>query len=163
MKSKVLIAVFVFAQLASRAFAQFGGGIVFDPTQSGHAIAQIQQAQQLYTTALQTRNEIISTYNLARQMANLPNSLYQYYVTPWTNWTNVYAANTYGNVVGWVGAANTGYGANTGYQTASIGPAPRYPQYGGLSPQSQQLVAAQGATNDLGEGVTESTLQTLGT
>src|SRR5438552_19122938 len=103
MKYKVLIATFVFAQFATRAFAQFGGGIVFDPTQSGHAIAQIQQAQQLYTTALQTRNEIISTYNLARRMASLPNSLYQNYVTPWTNWTNLYAANTYGNVVGWVG------------------------------------------------------------
>ena len=163
MKTRILGVVCLLAFLSPAALAQFGGGIVFDPTQSGHAIAQIQQAQQLYTTALQTRNEIISTYNLARQMANLPNSLYQYYVTPWTNWTNVYAANTYGNVVGWVGAANTGYGANAGYQTASIGPAPRYPQYGSLSLQSQQLVAAQGATNDLGEGVTESTLQTLGT
>jgi hypothetical protein len=61
MKSKVLIAVFVFAQLASRAFAQLGGGIVFDPTQSGHAIEQIQQAQQLYTTALQTRDTVITT------------------------------------------------------------------------------------------------------
>ena len=60
MKSKVLIAVFVFLQLASRAFAQFGGGIVFDPTQSGHAIEQIQQAQQLYTTALQTRDTVIT-------------------------------------------------------------------------------------------------------
>ena len=71
MKSKVLIAVFVVAQLASRAFAQFGGGIVFDPTQSGHAIAQIQQAQQLYTTTLQTRDTVITTYNLARQMASI--------------------------------------------------------------------------------------------
>jgi len=101
MKNRILGVVCLLAFLSPAAVAQFGGGIVFDPTQSGHAIAQIQQAQQLYTTALQTRNEIISTYNLARQMASLPNSLYQYYVTPWTNWTSVYAANTYGNVVGW--------------------------------------------------------------
>ena len=91
MKNRILGVVCLLTFLSPAAVAQFGGGIVFDPTQSGHAIAQIQQAQQLYTTALQTRNEIISTYNLARQMANLPNSLYQYYVTPWTNWTNIYA------------------------------------------------------------------------
>ena len=69
MKTRILGVVCLLAFLSPAAVAQFGGGIVFDPTQSGHAIAQIQQAQQLYTTALQARNEIISTYNLARQMA----------------------------------------------------------------------------------------------
>ena len=163
MKSKVLIAVFVVAQLASRAFAQLGGGIVFDPTQSGHAIEQIQQAQQLYTTALQTRDTVITTYNLARQMASLPSALYQHYVTPWTVWNNVYAGNTYGNVQAWINAANTGNGVNVGYTQASINQASRYPLYGNLSPQSQQLVAAQGATSDLNDGITETSLQTLGT
>ena len=75
MKNRILGVVCLLAFLSPAAVAQFGGGIVFDPTQSGHAIAQIQQAQQLYTTALPTRNEIISNYNLARKMANLPNSL----------------------------------------------------------------------------------------
>src|SRR5437868_6922828 len=163
MKSKVLVAVFVFAQLASRAFAQFGSGIVFDPTQSGHAIEQIQQAQQLYTTALQTRDTVITTYNLARQMASLPSALYQHYVTPWTVWNNVYAGNTYGNVQAWINAANTSNGVNVGYTQASINPASRYPLYGNLSPQSQQLIAAQGATSDLNDGITETSLQTLGT
>src|SRR5438270_11627450 len=102
MKSKVLIAVFVFLQLASRAFAQFGGGIVFDPTQSGHAIEQIQQAQQLYTTALQTRATVITTYNRVRHMASLPSVLYQHYVTPWTVWNIAYAGNTHGNVQAWI-------------------------------------------------------------
>jgi len=163
MKARIPGAVSLLAVLTSTAFAQFGGGIVFDPTQSGHAIEQIQQAQQLYTTALQMRNEIISTYNLARQMASLPNSLNRYYVTPWTNWNNIYAPNTYGNVVGWITAANTGYGVNNGYQNATITPAPRYPLYANLSPESQQLIAAQGATSDLSDGITESNLQTLGT
>jgi len=163
MKTAVLVLAFVFACLSSEAFAQFGGGIVFDPTQSGHAIEQIRQAEQIYTTAQQTQATIISSYNLAREMADLPSSLYQGYVTPWTRWSNVYAGNTYGNVVGWINAANTGYGVNDGYQGASINPAVRYPLYGNLSPESQQLVAAQGATSDLGDGVTESNLQVLGT
>jgi hypothetical protein len=107
----------------------------------------------MYTTAQQTQATIISSYNLAREMADLPSSLYQGYVTPWTRWSNVYAGNTYGNVVGWINAANTGHGVNNGYQGASINPAVRYPLYGNLSPESQQLVAAQGATSDLGDGV----------
>ena len=117
----------------------------------------------MYTTALQTRNTVVSAYNLAYQMSNLPGFLYRQYATPWTNWNNVYAVNTYGNIVGWVNAANTGYGVNNGYQAASISPAPRYPLYGNLSPESQQLIAAQGATSDLEDGITESNLQTLGT
>ena len=49
----------VFA-LAPVAHAQLlGSGIVYDPTQSAHAIQQIEQASQLYTTAVDTRNEKI--------------------------------------------------------------------------------------------------------
>jgi len=163
MKGRLFALVFVLALLTSRAFAQFGGGIVFDPTQSGHAIEQIQQAQQLYTTALQTRDTVIATYNLAHQMASLPSALYRHYVIPWSVWNNVHAGNTYGNVQAWITAANTGNGVNVGYTLASTNPASRYPLYENLSPQSQQVIAAQGATSDLNDGVTESNLQTLGT
>ena len=37
--------------------AQFGSGIVFDPTQSAHAVQQILQAKQLYTTTVQTEQK----------------------------------------------------------------------------------------------------------
>ena len=150
--------------------AQFGSGIVFDPTQSVHAIAQIsqysqriEQAQQLYTTTMQTRDTIISTYNLAQQMANLPSLLYQQYLTPWANWSNVTAGNTYGNVQGWVNAANSGSSVGSGYTAATINNASKYPLYGNLDSVSQQLVAAQGATSDLSDGITQNNLQTLGT
>ena len=150
--------------------AQFGSGIVFDPTQSVHAIAQIsqysqriEQAQQLYTTTMQTRDTIISTYNLAQQMANLPSLLYQQYLTPWANWTNFNAGNTYGNVQGWVNSANNGFNVGSGYSAATINNASKYPLYGNLDAASQQLVAAQGATSDLSDGIAQSNLQTLGT
>jgi len=149
--------------LSSAAHAQFGSGIVFDPTQSGHAIQQIQQAQQLYTTAEQTRETVISTYNLAQRMANLPGTLYQRYVTPWTSWRNVYANNTYGNVQGWINAANTGFNVIAGYEAATINVTPQYPLYGQLNQSSQRIVATQAATSDLGDGIVESNLQTLGT
>jgi hypothetical protein len=142
--------------------AQLGSGIVFDPTQSGHAIEQIRQAQELYTTAEQTRGTVISIYNLAQRMANLPGTLYQRYTTPWTTWRNVYAQNTYGNVQGWIDAANTGLNVIAGYQAATLNVSPQYPLYGQLSQSSQRIVATQAATSDLGDGIVESNLQTLG-
>ena len=149
--------------IGTSAYGQFGNGIVFDPTQSGHAIEQIQQAQQLYTTAEKTRETVISTYNLAQRMANLPGTLYQRYVTPWTIWRNVYAESTYGNVQGWINAANTGLNVIAGYQAATLNVTPQYPLYGQLSDPSQRIVATQAATSNLGDGIVESNLQTLGT
>ena len=61
--------------LAPVAHAQFGSGIVYDPTQSAHAIQQIEQGSQIYTTAVATRNQIVTMYNLAYQMSKLPQNL----------------------------------------------------------------------------------------
>ena len=83
---------------ATAAHAQFGSGIVFDPTQSGHAIQQIAQGQQIFTNTVKLANNAIATYNLARQMSIAPQSLYQSYLSPSTYWMLLNrAANTYGN------------------------------------------------------------------
>ena len=58
------------------AVAQFGTGIVLDPTQSAHAAQQILQANQLYTTTVETSRNIIGAYNLAQRMAALPQTYY---------------------------------------------------------------------------------------
>ncbi len=71
-------------------------GIVFDPTQSAHAVQQIEQGEsqlqklstelnnwqqhllkeaQIYTSLEQTRNQIVTMYNLAYQMSPLPQNL----------------------------------------------------------------------------------------
>jgi hypothetical protein len=83
--------------------AQFGSGIVFDPTQSAHALTQIEnegrslqnEATQIEngtkiftntvkiaTTALQTYNTVQQQYNLYRQMMNSPTMLYQRFLSP---------------------------------------------------------------------------------
>jgi hypothetical protein len=54
MKRMLLIAPLIILAGASVAHAQFGSGIVFDPTQSAHAAQQIIQANQLYTTTIET-------------------------------------------------------------------------------------------------------------
>ena len=72
MNSKIFVAAIAIAASAQVACAQFGSGIVFDPTQSGHAIQQITQGNQLYTTTVQTTRNVIAAYNLAQRMASLP-------------------------------------------------------------------------------------------
>jgi hypothetical protein len=72
---KILAAAVAVAATAPAAYAQFGSGIVFDPTQSGHAVQQILQAKQLYTTAVETTQNVIAAYNLAQRMASLPQTL----------------------------------------------------------------------------------------
>ena len=146
------------------AHAQFGSGIVYDPTQSAHAIQQIQQGQNIFTNSVKLADNAIATYNLAHEMSLAPQSLYQPFLSPSTYWMALNeAANTYGNTHQWTSAANTGAGASTGYQQASIPIAGRINGYGNLSTLGQQEIAAQGATVDLSAAVTSSDIQTLGT
>jgi hypothetical protein len=147
------------------AHAQFGSGIVYDPTQSAHAAQQILQANQLYTTTVATTKNVIGAYNLAQRMANLPQTLYTSYSNlgrqQWTILTQ--PANTYGNSLPWMNAASAGYGAAAANQTASIPRTSQISGYSSLSPQGQQAIAARGATVDLSDAVNASSLQTVGT
>ncbi len=163
MKRIFLIAALTFG--TGIAQAQFGSGIVYDPTQSVHAAQQILQANRLYTTTVDTTKNIIAAYNLAQKMASLPQTYYTSYSNlgrqQWTTLTT--PANTYGNSAQWINAASTGYGATAANQTASVPRTNQISGYGSLTPQGQQAVAAQGATIDLTDAVNASSLQTLGT
>jgi len=143
----------------------FGSGIVFDPTQSGHALAQIREAEHLYTTANETRDQIIQTYNLARQMAQMPKNFYRRYAADFSHWTTLSAPNNYGNTADWISAANTGSPqlALTGYRQAGIQVTP-FPgsAWEALDARSQDAVKAQYATADLTDGLSASSLVTLG-
>jgi hypothetical protein len=146
------------------AYAQFGSGIVYDPTQSAHAIQQIGQANQLYTTTVETARNVIADYNLALRMASLPQSLYWSYANlgrqQW--FVLLHTQNTYGNSAAWVNSAATGYGAPTATVSASIPMTGRIPGYASLSSEGQQVIAAQGASVDLSESVDASNLGALG-
>jgi hypothetical protein len=159
---KIAFATVAISPLA--AHAQFGSGIVYDPTQSAHAIQQIEQGQNIFTNTVKLANNAIATYNIVHQMATAPQSLYQPYLSPWSYWTLLnQAANTYGNSQPWMNSANTGIGATFAYQQASVPRTPQVNGYGNLSLTGQQQIAAQGATVDLNDSVSASNLQTLGT
>lgn len=163
MKSLVLFAALSVAALAPAAHAQFGG-VVFDPTQSVHAVQQLYQGTQLYTTTVQTYQNAISAYNFSRQMMTAPQALYRTYSSPNTYWTALTpSANTYGNTQPWMTAANTGAGAAAATQQVTVPRSTELPGYGSLSAAARQQIAAQGATSDLSDAVNATSLQTLGT
>jgi hypothetical protein len=171
---------------ATVAHAQFGSGVVFDPTQSAHALTQIEnegrslqnEATQIEngtkiftntvkiaTTALQTYNTVQQQYNLYRQMMNSPTMLYQRFLSPRSDLMLMQQiSNTYGNSMGWLNASNTGTGAAASYQQAVVPRAPgMIPGYGTTTILGQQQIAAQGATIDIGDSVMSTNLQVLGT
>ena len=171
---------------APAAHAQFGSGIVFDPTQSGHAIVQIEneakslenEATQIEngtkiftntvkiaTTALQTYNTVQQQYNLYRQMMNSPQMLYSRFLSPRSDLMLMQqVSNTYGNSMGWLNASNTGNAASVSYQQATVPRTPgMVPGYGTASVAGQQQIAAQGATIDIGDSVMTTNLEVLGT
>jgi hypothetical protein len=165
MKVKSLFVMLTLTCAAPAVHAQFGSGIVYDPTQSTHAVQQILQAKQLYTTTVQTTQNVIAAYNLAREMASLPQSLYMSFSNlgrqQWTNFTQ--PANTYGNSLPWINAALNGYGATAANQAAGVPHTGQITGYGSLSSQGQQVIAAQGATVDLSDSANSTSLQTIGT
>jgi hypothetical protein len=161
-KSFLFVAFFSVVILPLTAHAQF---TVFDPTNYANALNEFAQLRQAYTTELQTRDQIISTYNLAFQMSRMPQNLAVRYKSDFSRWTNLTAPNTYGNTSAWIDALNIGSSARAAnaYTSAVIQPQ-SYPSDSltSLDPQSQAIVQNQYATSELGQATLTSSLSTVG-
>ena len=166
--------------------AQFGSGIVFDPTQAGHAVTQIEneqrslanevrqieQGQEIFTntvkiatTALQAYSVAKQEFNLTHQMILAPRVLYGRFLSPTSDLLLLHQiSNTYGNSMGWLNSANTGNGAAAAYQQVSVpNTAIVIPSYNTASVAGQLQIAAQGATVDITDSLMTNNLQALGT
>jgi hypothetical protein len=158
------LAVIAIMIAAPFAHAQLFGGLVFDPTQSAHAIEQISQGEDMLTNTITLAQTAISAYNLAQLMASAPGSIYGAYISPSTYWMLLEStANTYGNSQAMMDTANSGTGADFSYQAASVQRYGPLPEYGTLTLEGQQQIAATGATTDVNDAVASSSLTTLGT
>jgi hypothetical protein len=186
MKRIVAPLTVMFSLVSAVTHAQFGSGVVYDPTQSVHAITQIENegrslenqaqqiesGQQIFTntvkiaaTALQTYNTVQQQYNLYHEMMLAPRLLYSRFLSPMTDQQTLeQVSNTYGNSADWVNSANTGIGASASYQQVSVPHTSSViPGYASASLIAQQQIAAQGATVDLGDTVMSNNLAVLGT
>jgi outer membrane protein assembly factor BamD (BamD/ComL family) len=154
----------VFLLLGSQvSSAQFA---VFDASNYAAALQEFHQLQQTYTTALETRDEIIATYNLAYQMSQMPQDLAARYQADFSQWTSLSAPDTYGNTAAWVNALNIGNPAQASQAYASaVVQVENYPNssYSTLDTNSQATIQNQFATSELAQGMTIGTLETLGT
>src|SRR4051812_26924655 len=104
MKS-LFVSALTLAGLTASAHAQLLGvpTVTFDPTQAAHVVQQIAQAEKTYTTTVQTTENVISAYNLAKRMATSPSSLYSGYGSGLPTWVPVIPSNdTYGNTGPWI-------------------------------------------------------------
>ena len=174
------------AALQPAAHAQFGSGIVYDPTQSVHAITQIEheersisnqvqqieQGQQIFTNTVKIATTALQAYNVAKQQDNVvhqmilaPRMLYSRFLSPTSDLLLLQQiSNTYGNSMGWLNSANTGKGAAASYQQVSVpNTANVIPGYSTASVAGQLQIAAQGATVDINDSVMTNNLQALGT
>jgi hypothetical protein len=136
---------------------------VFDSTNYANAVREYKELQSLYTTANKTRDEVISAYNLAHQMAQMPQNLSQRYSAQFTSWKTLSADNSFGNTSSWISAANLGglQSATSGYKLAGVVlniPA----SLSKLDTQTQETVKTQYATAELTDGVSVDALAVLG-
>jgi hypothetical protein len=153
------------AVLATPSHAQvFGSGIVFDPTQAAHVIQQIGQAEKTYTTTVQTTENVVNAYNLAKHMATSPQSLYSGYGSGLPTWVPIIPSNdTYGNTGSWMKATNQNIGtASSAIQGASVAHIATLSGYQNLDATSQRTIAAKAATVDLGDSVSATNLSMVG-
>jgi hypothetical protein len=138
---------------------------VFDAANYGKAVAEYSELQQMYTTASQTRDQVIQAYNLAHSMSQMPQNLSQRYEAEFSQWTNLSAPNTYGNTSAWIKALNAGNSqeASAAYSQAIVQLSP-YPSgdFSALDNATQATVKNQYATSELAQGVTTSALTALG-
>jgi hypothetical protein len=167
MKGIFLTIALAAGTLVPQANAQIFGvpTVTFDPTQAAHVVSQIAQAEKTYTTTVQTTENVINAYNLAKRMATSPQSLYSGYGSGLPAWVPVLPSNdTYGNTGVYMKAFNQNVGfATSAVQGASVARMAQMTGYQNLDAASQRAVAAQTATIDLGDSVTATNLSAVGT
>ena len=108
MKRKVLAVLLVMGLCVGTASAQFGFGIVYDPTNYANAILRYSQLVQQLAQLQQTYTQIVQQYNLAVQMAKSIQNMPARYEAQFSQWRNVVAPDAYGNTGTWVSGMNTG-------------------------------------------------------
>lgn len=166
MKKRLLTILLVFGLCVGTASAQFGLGIVYDPTNYANAVLRYGQLVQQLNQLRQTYAQIVARYNLALRMAQNLQNMPARYRAQFSNWRDVAAPNTYGNTGTWVTGMNTGNAGavNSGYQQATV-PLLQYnsQELNGMTPEELDRVKSQYASVELTDGANVTSMATIGT
>src|ERR1700732_1570858 len=165
MKRTVLICFLVLGLGVGTATAQFGSGIVYDPTNYHNALLRYYQLQQHLLELQKSYAKITGQLNLALQMAQFVKNMPARYRAIFSQWRNVTSLNTFGNTVSWINGINTGVlpNINTGYLKAT-NPLSQYNPYelSGMDAFELERVQSQYASVQLADGANVNAMATIG-
>jgi hypothetical protein len=165
MKRKALLFALVIALCVGTASAQFGSGIVFDPTNYQNALLRYYQLQQQLLQLERSYSQITNQLNLAMQMAQYIKNMPARYRALFSQWRNVTSLNTFGNTGSWVTGINSGLfpTISTGYQQSTTQLLPYSSmQLSGMDPSELGRVQSQYASVQLVDGANVNAMATIG-
>ena len=163
MRKKLFAVLLVTVLCVGTASAQFGSGIVYDPTNYSNAVLRYQQLQQHLLQLQRTYTQIVTAYNLALQMSRNLHNMPARYRAQFSNWRNVNATNTYGNTSGWLGGVNADLNTINGYLRATTQLGQYNPaSLNGMPDFEQARVKSQYASVELADGANMNALSTIG-
>lgn len=165
MKRKALLLVLVMGLCVGTASAQFGVGIVYDPTNYANALLRYYQLQQHLIQLRNSYAQLVAQYNFAVQMARNIENMPARYQAQFSEWRNTSALDTYGNTGTWVNGINSGQAAfvSTGYQQATTQLLPyNQAQLSGMNADELSRVRSQFATVELADGANTTAIATIG-
>ena len=108
MKNKLSLIVLSLVLIATPAFAQFGFGVVFDPTNYKNALLRYLQLQQQLQQLQRTYNLYTQQYQFLQGQARQLQGMVGRYRAQFSQWQNLTADNTLGNTSWWLNGVNTG-------------------------------------------------------
>jgi hypothetical protein len=165
MKRMILICFLVLGLGVSTASAQFGSGIVYDPTNYQNALLRYQQLQQHLIELQKSYAQITNQLNLALQMATFIRNMPARYRAVFSQWRNVTSLNTFGNTSSWISGINSGLlpTINTGYQKSTTQLLPYSPDHlSGMDPVELDRVQSQYASVQLVDGANVNAMAAIG-
>ncbi len=165
MKRKVLVVLLILALTVGTASAQFGSGIVYDPTNYHNALLRYYQLQQHLAQLQKSYAKITSQLELATQMARFVQNMPARYRAVFSQWRNVTSLNTFGNTGSWVSGINSGLlpNINVGYQKSTTQLLPYSTDHlSGMDASQLERVQSQYATVQLVDGANVNAMATIG-
>ncbi|MGA8220064.1 MAG: hypothetical protein WB780_00305 [Candidatus Acidiferrales bacterium] len=165
MKKKIPAVLLVLILCVGTASAQFGSGIVYDPTNYHNALLRYYQLQQHLVQLQKSYAKITGQLNLALQMAQFVKNMPARYRAVFSQWRNVTSLNTFGNTGSWISGINSGLlpNINTGYLRSTTQLLPYNPnQLSGMNALELARVQSQYASVELADGANMNAMATIG-
>jgi hypothetical protein len=165
MKRKALLLLFALTLCVATASAQFGSGIVYDPTNYHNALLRYYQLQQHLVQLQKSYGQLVAQYNFALRMAQNIQNMPARYRALFSQWRNVTSLNTFGNTGSWVTGINSGLFPTiaTGYQKSTTQLLPYgADQLSGMDSAELTRAQSQYASIELADGANMNAMATIG-